>query len=173
MLQVIDEIPHLRTFTTSLYACDYSTFFVSLASVEQTHLLPSRVLSAHTRWYVRAMRVLAYTQLLASYSSVTLKAMAEAFGVSEAYIDEELARFIAAGRISAAIDRVSGTVSALPSRSASLAVICGLARSSSHRALLQIETRRSTSTTAAYERVLKEGDVTLSSLQKLSRTLVG
>jgi hypothetical protein len=39
--------------------------------------------------------------------------------------------------------------------------------------LAQIETRRSTSTTAAYERVLKEGDVTLSSLQKLSRTLVG
>jgi 26S proteasome regulatory subunit N7 len=56
--------------------------------------------------------VLAYQQLLASYSSVTLKAMASAFGVSEGFIDEELARFIAAGRISAAIDRVSGTVSA-------------------------------------------------------------
>jgi 26S proteasome regulatory subunit N7 len=112
VLQVIDEIPHLRTFTTSLYGCDYATFFVALAAVEQTHLLPSRVLSTHTRFYVRSMRVLAYQQLLASYSSVTLKAMASAFGVSEGFIDEELARFIAAGRISAAIDRVSGTVSA-------------------------------------------------------------
>lgn len=42
----------------------------------------------HYRYYVREMRGLAYAQLLESYSSLTLKYMAESFGVSTEYIDE-------------------------------------------------------------------------------------
>lgn len=34
------------------------------------------------------MRVLAYTQLLQSYQSLTLDYMAKAFGVTEAFIDQ-------------------------------------------------------------------------------------
>lgn len=42
----------------------------------------------HYRYYVREMRILAYTQLLESYRSLTLHYMAEAFGVTVEYIDQ-------------------------------------------------------------------------------------
>ena len=38
-------------------------------------------------YYVREMRVIAYTQLLESYRSLTLQYMADAFGVSVVFID--------------------------------------------------------------------------------------
>ena len=54
------------------------------------------------------MRIKAYTQLLESYSSLTLRYMAESFGVTEDFIDKELHRFIAAGRLHCKIDKVAG-----------------------------------------------------------------
>ncbi|KAJ8986149.1 hypothetical protein NQ317_005622 [Molorchus minor] len=56
------------------------------------------------------MKILAYTQLLESYRSLTLQYMAEAFGVTVDYIDEELSTFIATGRLHCKIDRVGGIV---------------------------------------------------------------
>ena len=49
--------------------------------------MTSRVLSPHTRYYVREMRILAYAQLLESYRSLTLDSLAAAFGVSVEFID--------------------------------------------------------------------------------------
>ena len=46
-----------------------------------------RYLSPHMRYYVREMRIQAYSQLLESYQSLTLQYMADAFGVSQDYID--------------------------------------------------------------------------------------
>lgn len=42
----------------------------------------------HYRYYVREMRIMAYTQLLESYRSLTLEYMADAFGVTVEYIDQ-------------------------------------------------------------------------------------
>jgi len=60
------------------------------ATLEQTYLLPSRLLSPHTRYYVREMRILAYSQLLESYRSVTLESLSGAFGVSVDFIDRQV-----------------------------------------------------------------------------------
>ncbi|KAK0543861.1 proteasome regulatory particle subunit [Tilletia horrida] len=142
VLQIIDDIPHLRTFMTSLHGGDYASFFRALADVEQTHVLPSRVLHPHARYYTRELRIIAYAQLLESYKSLTLENMAAAFGVSVDFIDRELARFISAGRLPAVIDKVSGVV----------------------------ETRRPDTKNAQYAKIIKDGDVLLNQLQKLSRT---
>jgi 26S proteasome regulatory subunit N7 len=40
------------------------------------------------------MKIKAYAQLLESYRSLTLEYMAEAFGVTEDYMDGELSRFV-------------------------------------------------------------------------------
>lgn len=45
-------------------------------------------LNPHYRYYIREMKILAYTQLLESYRSLTLQYMSEAFGVSMDFIDE-------------------------------------------------------------------------------------
>ena len=59
-----------------------------------------------------------------------------------ACLDRELSRFISAGRLPAVIDKVEGI----------------------------IENRRPDAKNAQYSRIIKEGDVLLNSLQKLSRT---
>ena len=57
------------------------------AAVEESQFLPSRLLSVHTRYYVREMRIKAYAQLLESYRSVTMQNLSTAFGVSQDFID--------------------------------------------------------------------------------------
>ena len=89
------------------------------------------------------MRVFAYSQFLASYRSVTLDAAARAFGVSIEYVDAELSRFIAAGRLSAKIDKVGGIV----------------------------ETNQPDARNAQYQEVIKHGDALLNRVQKLARVV--
>lgn len=47
-----------------------------------------RLLFPHYRYYVREMRIVAYSQLLESYRSLTLEYMADAFGVTIDFIDQ-------------------------------------------------------------------------------------
>ncbi|KAH8116757.1 proteasome 26S subunit [Phellopilus nigrolimitatus] len=143
VIQVIHELPILAELTKSLYDCHYDKFFIALAKLEQAQLLPSRVLHPHSRFYVREMRILAYAQLLESYRSLTLESLATAFGVSATFVDAELARFIASGHLHCTIDRVRGVV----------------------------ETNRPSAKNAQYESVLRQGDILLNSVQKLSKVL--
>ncbi|GJJ10560.1 hypothetical protein Clacol_004787 [Clathrus columnatus] len=140
---VIHEIKDLPDYAKSLYECHYDKFYVALAALEQTHLLPSQTLRPHARWYVREIRIKAYAQLLESYSSLTLKSMSVAFGVSETFVDNDLSHFISSGRLNCTIDQVSGIV----------------------------ETTRPPTKSAQYEAVIKKGDVLLGSLQRLSKVL--
>ncbi|KAH6903625.1 hypothetical protein BKA70DRAFT_1433252 [Coprinopsis sp. MPI-PUGE-AT-0042] len=52
------------------------------------------------------MCILASTQLLESYRSIIVEILARTFGVSGVFINSELSRFIASGRIHAPIDKV-------------------------------------------------------------------
>ena len=96
--------------TDALYKSNYSLFFQSLAEVETAYLLPNPWLAPHARYYIREMRIKAYSQLLESYRSLTLERMCRSFGVSESYMDRDLSRFIASGRLACTIDKVSGVV---------------------------------------------------------------
>jgi len=142
ILEVLHSLPDVKNFLFSLYNCQYADFFVNLAKVEQV-MKEDRYMSAHYRYYVREMRILGYTQLLESYRSLTLTYMAQAFGVTEEYIDKELARFIAAGRLHCRIDKVGGIV----------------------------ETNRPDSKNYQYQSTIKQGDILLNRIQKLSRVI--
>lgn len=142
VLSAILEIPALSDFLNSLYECRYKDFFAALVEIDPV-LRGDRFLAPHRVWFVREMRVSAYAQFLESYRSVTTDSMAEAFGVGREFIDSELAQFIAAGRISAKIDKVAGV----------------------------IETNRPDVRNAQYQGVIQKGDVLLNRIQALSRTL--
>jgi len=141
--QVLPDVPVLGDLVKNLYDCHYSKFFVALATLEQTYLIPSRILSSHARFYVREMRILAYSQLLESYRSLTLESLSGAFGVSVEFVDSELSRFIANGRLHCSIDKVNGIV----------------------------ETTRPSLKNAQYETVVKQGDILLNEVQRLSKVL--
>lgn len=75
--------------------------------------------------------------------SVTMAGMARTFGVGVDFLDAELSRFISSGRINAKIDAVAGI----------------------------IETTRPDAKNAQYHAVIKNGDVLLNKVQKLSRVV--
>lgn len=87
VISVLGQLPHLKDFTTALYETEYAKFFRALAEVEEYHLIPSRILEKHARYYTRELRIKAYAQLLESYRSVTLPSLADAFGVSQSFIE--------------------------------------------------------------------------------------
>jgi len=98
----------LAQLVSSLYTGSYRSFFGALAAVEVNFLTQDRYLYEHRGWFVREMRLRAYQQLLQSYRVVGLESMANDFGVSVDFLDRDLAKFIAAGRIPCTIDRVTG-----------------------------------------------------------------
>ena len=106
-------------------------------------LCADRFFAPHASWYLREMRVAAYVQFLESYKSVTLLGMAQAFGVSTGFLDQELARLIASGRVGAKMDATTGI----------------------------IESTRSDSKNAQYLEVIKQGDLLLNKVQRLARVL--
>lgn len=142
ILQVIDEIPHLKGLVNGLYDCQYRTLMQSLVDIMDT-LKADRHFAPHARYYWREVRVLAYTQFLESYRSVALASMAATFGFSAAFLDSELSGFISGGRLSCSIDKVGGIVSS---------------------------TRPDTKN-AQYQACIKQGDLLLNRVQKLSRVV--
>jgi len=137
---VLRELPVAEGFLNSLYRCNYSQFLISLAEVSDS-LKMDRYFEKHVSFYVREVRILAYTQFLESYKSIKMQNMATQFGVSFDFLDRELSRFIASGRLHAKIDKV-GQI---------------------------IETTRLDDKHEHYEKIVKLGDTILNRVHKLSR----
>ncbi|KRZ16441.1 26S proteasome non-ATPase regulatory subunit 6, partial [Trichinella zimbabwensis] len=133
----------LRRYLHSLYECDYAGFFSCLADLE-TRMKFDRILAPHYTHYCRMMRAKAYQQLLSSYRSLTLSYMGEAFGVSPQFMDKELHYFISSGHLTCKIDRVRGVV----------------------------ETNQVNSRNVQYAALIRDGDVLLNRIQKLSRNRI-
>ena len=142
ILEILHGLSDVREYLFSLYNCQYGDFFKALARVEQ-FMKYDRLLSSHATYYTREMRIKVYSQLLESYRSLTLEYMARAFGVTIEFVDKELSRFIAAGRLHCKIDKVGGVV----------------------------ETNRPDSKNWQYQSTIKQGDILLNRVQKLSRVI--
>ncbi|VAI46630.1 unnamed protein product [Triticum turgidum subsp. durum] len=142
ILAVISKVPHLSEFLNSLYNCQYKSFFVAFSGLTEQIKL-DRYLQPHFRYYMREVRTVVYSQFLESYKSVTMEAMASAFGVTVDFIDQELSRFIAAGKLHCKIDKVAGV----------------------------LETNRPDERNAFYQSTIKQGDFLLNRIQKLSRVI--
>lgn len=143
VLSVVGATAGLETYMKSLYECDYAAFFSSLADMTDRIQVSSRYLASHARFYSREMRIKSYNQLLESYRSLSLRSMADSFGVSVEFMDRELSRFIASGRLNSKIDKVSGVVA----------------------------TTRPDAKNAQYQALIVEGDKLLSRIQRLSRVV--
>ncbi len=108
-----DMEPCFKNMLLSFYNCRYSEFFVALADC-QSVLCSHWLLGQHARVIVRDLRVRAYSQALRPYSSVTLTALAKAFGVSSKFVESDMAHFIAAKRLACVIDSVDCVVITSP-----------------------------------------------------------
>lgn len=142
VLSTIGKIPHLSELLNAFYECRYRDFFKAMVDI-YPYMRRDRVLSRHASFFIREMRILAYKQLLQSYQSVTLVSMAETFGVTISFLDQELSRFIGSGRLAAKIDKVAGI----------------------------IVTNRPDVKNAQYHDLIKQGDALLNQIHRLTRTI--
>merc|ERR1711998_535769 len=140
ILSVYDKIEHLPQLMNDLYESNYSGFFEALVGISST-IKADLYMCRHYNYFVREIRIVAYKQFLESYLSVTVDAMAKEFGVTPVFLDKEISHFIAAGRLSAKIDKVGGA----------------------------IESSRPDAINGSYQATIKQGDQLLNSIQKLAR----
>jgi len=139
---IISFFPALERLLNNFYESEYAGFFVALADLTD-EMKFEKYLFPHVAFFAREMRVKAYRQYLSSYSSVKLKSIAAAFGVTEEFIDRELTRFISLGKVDCRIDAVGGIIS----------------------------TTRPDTKNAQYATTIKQGDSLLNRIQKLSRVI--
>jgi 26S proteasome regulatory subunit N7 len=139
VLSAIKETPHLQDFMESYFHCRYKPFMQHFVPVID-HCRADRYLRGHVRYFQRNMRLNAYRQFLTSYRSVTLEAMAAEFGVSASFIDTELSSFISSGKLTCRIDKVGGV----------------------------IESNEADQRSQVYIEIIKQGDLLLNRMQKLS-----
>jgi len=142
VLGVIGKLPPLAPMVHGLYECEYAAFFASIVPLN-AGLLQDRYIARHARYLVREFRILAYAQFLNAYKSVMISSMAQAFGISVEFVDSELSRFIAGGRLNAKIDKVGG----------------------------KVETNPPDERNSQYQGVIKKGDLLLTNIQKLARVI--
>lgn len=138
LLPTTKSLEPITMLTNSLYTCEYETYFKALATVEKEALKTSKYMAPHASFYIREMRRKAYAQLLESYKTLSLKSMADAFGVSVAFLDADLSKFIPHKKLNCVIDRVNGI----------------------------IVTNRPDNKNAQYQELVKQGDALLTKLQK-------
>ncbi|KAL1124208.1 hypothetical protein AAG570_001978 [Ranatra chinensis] len=136
----------LREYFVSLYDGRYADFLVALARVE-TEMKRDPLLHPHYRHYVQEMRLRAYKQILQAYRSLSLDYMATSFGVTWQFIEREVAKLAAAGRLQCKIDSVARTV-----------VTSAHLNDDIDRGLL-------------YKATVKRGDILLNRLKKLARVM--
>eukprot|EP00550_Attheya_septentrionalis_P003413 CAMPEP_0198293264 /NCGR_PEP_ID=MMETSP1449-20131203/16236_1 /TAXON_ID=420275 /ORGANISM="Attheya septentrionalis, Strain CCMP2084" /LENGTH=440 /DNA_ID=CAMNT_0043992781 /DNA_START=4 /DNA_END=1326 /DNA_ORIENTATION=+ len=142
ILSIVQEIPIITTLVNALYDCDYKAYLHAMVEVHPI-LVADRFLEPHSGYIMRELHVLGYKQFLDSYKSVTLESMASSFGVGTQYLDLQLSRFIAAGRLTAKVDKFGGVV----------------------------ETNRPDLKNAQYRDMIQHGDVLLNRIQKLARVV--
>jgi len=142
ILAVSSEIPVVSKLVNSLYKCEYKLYLETMVEMQPV-LVADRFLQPHCGYIMRELHVLGYKQFLDSYKSVKLESMAKSFGVGAEFLDLQLSRFIAAGRLTAKIDKFAGVV----------------------------ETNRPDLKNAQYRDMIQKGDLLLNRIQKLARVV--
>ena len=142
VLSVINDIPHLQKFLNTFYDGEYAEFFKELYYIIQI-IKNDFYFSKHYNYFINEIRIKVYSQFLQSYKTVTMENMANVFGVSINFIDSELSNFISQGRINAKIDKVSGI----------------------------IECSHNEQNVDLYQTTIRESDILISKIHKLSKLL--
>lgn len=143
LLSIMTSTPALQSITSltiSLYTSEYSSFFPYLLETYENVLIPSKYLNKHANYFIREMRRKCYAQLLDSYKTLSLQSMANSFGVSMDFLDDDLSKFIPNKKLNCIIDRVNGIV----------------------------ETNRPDNKNSQYQLLIKNGDSLLTKLQRYS-----
>jgi len=142
VLQVFAEDKQLANFFFSFISCDYKTHTAHFVEICR-RIQRNTFMAKHFRFLVRLLRLKGYEQFLAPYQSVTLPAMAAAFGVNDKFLENEISGFIEMGRLNCKIDSLTRT----------------------------LESNSFDPRTVLYRDIIKQGDCLLNKVQTLARVI--
>lgn len=142
ILSVIEQWPDLKEFMNAYFYCKYDEFMRTFVTVID-HIRQDHFLDRQSRYIVRALRLNAFKQFLASYKSVTIAVMADSFGVSQSFIDAEVSAFITSSKLTCKIDKVNGI----------------------------IESNIGDTRNIKFSQIIKQGDLLLNHMQKVAATM--
>jgi len=103
------NVPLMWDFLTTLVDCKYRQYYATLLKV-MDYMSKDRHLNEHVHTYFRGMRLKVYKQYFVAFKTVTLKQLAETFGVTIDFVDRDLADFIFHGKLTCKIDKAAGVV---------------------------------------------------------------
>ncbi|EDO06141.1 proteasome PCI/PINT domain family protein [Babesia bovis T2Bo] len=138
--QVATEGSLLHQLLYDFYHCNYKNYMFNLARTYDL-ILRDKYMSRHCKYILRQARLPAYRQFLRPYKSVTIENMSHAFQLPPDFIEDELVSYISGMRLDCKIDLVNGIIEN------------------------NIMDERNTN----YIEIVKEGDMLLNRIQKLSR----
>ena len=142
--EVLHEIPLFNKYIYSLYNAQYADFFVALGELKSV-IKGDRLQTSQTHFYVREMPVISYVQ---SYTRMlTVLSLLTIWLTASKFRRSSLKglrRFISAGALNAKIDMVGGI----------------------------IQTNRPDQENWQYQAVIKQRDLLLNRIQKLSQVMV-
>lgn len=110
---VLNETPLLKKFLQTIYGMQYKQFFSVLIELNDQVLIQDVLLSRHRQFLLKRARIVIYSLFLESYKTVKLDKMAQSFGVSVEFLDQELADLISQKYINCKIDKVNLVVQAV------------------------------------------------------------
>ncbi|KAK1938503.1 putative PCI domain containing 26S proteasome non-ATPase regulatory subunit 6 protein [Babesia divergens] len=140
--QVATEGSVLYHLVHDFYHCNYKDFMLNLVSTSEL-IQKDRYLARYCRYFLRQARLPVYKQFLRPYKSVTIENMAHAFQLCPDFLELELVSYISALRLDCKIDRVNGIIEN------------------------NIVDERNNN----YIETIKEGDLLINRIQKLSRVI--
>ncbi|GFE54506.1 26S proteasome regulatory complex [Babesia ovis] len=138
--QVANEGSLLQQLIHDFYHCNYKNYMTNLVRTHEL-ILKDRYMARHCKYLLRQARLPAYRQFLRPYKSVTIENMAHAFQLPTDFLEQELVSYISGMRLDCKIDLVNGIIEN------------------------SIMDERNTN----YIEIVKEGDLLLNRIQKLSR----
>ncbi|CAD7946064.1 unnamed protein product [Amoebophrya sp. A25] len=144
ILSVVHERAHVREFLFAYYECDYHKWTREFVHVID-HLKEDRYFQPHLMQICRQLRLNAFRQFITSYKSVTIKLMADTFGVTPDFVDREIYGFISQGRLNCKIDKVANVIETVDDAK--------------------------NEKTLMYKDILNQGDDLLNKMQKLSAAI--
>jgi 26S proteasome regulatory subunit N7 len=143
ILTAVREVPSQYEVLLAICECRYDEFFAHF-SILIDSIRTDKCLANYVGYITRNVRLMVYKQFLVAYKSVKIATMADAFGVSSDYIEQDILPFIAGGKLPCKIDSISGLIES---------------------------NRLQDPRNHLYSQVTRHGDVLLNHLQRLSKVI--
>lgn len=96
---------NLDTFFTSFYNCQYNEFLKNLNSIILERMKQDPLLHLHGKYYMREIKIRAYSQILNAYSSITLREISQEFDIPIDVIEQDVVEF--SQTLNCKIDKIS------------------------------------------------------------------